>query len=187
MPPPRTQAGARDPERTLAIRGRMGQVGGMRTASLSDQARRLAELRDVLAAGCGDSAALAADPAENPVCSVTVDPAARCVVLVWKRYATTPQIRFVHELMLDLLQRNGLHDILADDTLLPTIHVDDRRWIVEDWMPRARAGGLARVSTKSPVGHFGRVAAEEVHGLAPDEIRIAAFDTMDAARRWLAT
>jgi hypothetical protein len=149
------------------------------------QADRVEQLRVSLQAESGDSLKLAIDIAHNPVCSITVDEEASCVVLIWKRYATRTQIRFVHEQTLKLMQERGLGRILGDDTRLPTIHVEDRKWIVEDWMPRAHASGLRLIASKTPAMHFGRVAIEDLRGAAPAEIVFRTFADLAAARRWL--
>ncbi len=61
-----------------------------------------------------------------------------CITVVWKRYATSAQLRYVHEQLLCLLGGGGVA-VLGDDTQLPTIHREDQRWIAENWWPRARS------------------------------------------------
>jgi len=128
---------------------------------------------------------LAENLADNPICAVTVDASIPCIVLVWKRYATSAQLRFIQESALRLLRENALHKILGDDTALPTIHGDDRSWIAENWMPRAIAAGLRAVASKSPLAHFGRVSVDAVLSVAPAPLIWRSFDDMAAARRWL--
>jgi len=42
---------------------------------------------------------LAADIHDNPVCTVNYDARIPAIVVVWKRYVTSLQLRFVHELV----------------------------------------------------------------------------------------
>lgn len=147
----------------------------------------LEQLRVEVKQESGDGAALSADPADNPVCLVSIDGSLGAVSICWKRYATTRQLMFVQELALDLIQAHTFDAIIADDTDLQAIHIQDRQWIVDSWLPRARAGGLKFIATKRPANHFGQVAAQAVHDQAPSELTIANFDTLEAARDWLET
>jgi thiamine monophosphate kinase len=68
---------------------------------------------------------------------MSLDKSVPCIAITWKQYATSTQLRFVHENVLQMLMRQRVSKILGDDTALPTIHAEDRVWITEDWMPRA--------------------------------------------------
>lgn len=152
---------------------------------LIDQQQRVEALRVLLREESGDGARLADDAADNPVCAVTVNEAVPCIQVVWRRYATTTQLRFVHELILLLQARHGLACILGDDTRLPTVHQEDRRWIVEDWMPRATGAGLRTIAQTRPAQHFGQLAIEQIRSAAPTEIVFRSFDRPGDARQWL--
>jgi hypothetical protein len=103
----------------------------------------------------------------------------------WRDYATAIQIRYVHERILDLIQTNCVRKLLSDDTRLPSIHDDDRRWIIENWLPRAFSAGLHVVASKRPDAHFGRVSVEEIRSAASEAISFRSFDDLQAARAWL--
>ena len=105
--------------------------------------------------------------------------------MVWKQYATSTQLRFVHESMLHLLKTHRVSRLLGDDTALPTIHSEDRQWIAENWMPRAQAVGLIAAASKSPTAYFGRLAVENVQSVAPSDICLRSFEVMEDAREWL--
>ncbi len=143
----------------------------------------LEQLRVIVATESSDGQRLAENLSDNPICTVTVDVSIRSIVVTWRRYATSTQLRFIHEAILDLVHRWGLSRILGDDTALPTIHAEDQRWIVEDWMPRASAAGLRAAASKSPASYFGRLAAKRVASNAPWPVH--AFDDMREARHWL--
>jgi hypothetical protein len=106
-------------------------------------------------------------------------------VVVWKRYVTSTQLRYVHECLLRLLQVHRLSKVLGDDSALPVIHEDDRRWILEDWMPRAVALGLSAAASKASNAYFGRLAVADVQRNAPAGVQLRTFDDLEEARRWL--
>lgn len=121
----------------------------------------LRQLTEVVRTESSDGARLVANLADNPICRVSVDAAIPCVVLVWGRYATSAQLRYVHECVLDLLRRQALHRILGDDTALAVIPVDDQAWLRDDWLPRALAVGLKAAASKCPKGFFRQTVGRE--------------------------
>jgi len=154
-------------------------------ASEGQETESLRQLTEVVRAESSDGARLVANIADNSICRITLDAAVPCVLLVWGRYATSAQLRFVHETALDLLRRNALHKMLGDDSALAVIPADDQAWIREDWMPRALNGGLKAVASKSPNGFFGKQSVANVMSRAPRELEMRSFDQLEEARAWL--
>lgn len=134
-----------------------------------------------------DSRQLLSSLTDNPVCAVRVDDSVPCITVVWKRYATSVQLRFIHEILLVLLKQNGLSAVLGDDRSLPTIHAEDQRWIVEDWMPRATEAGLTTAANVKPLAHWGQAAVASVQSALSKHVTVRSFDNWDGAREWLRT
>lgn len=147
----------------------------------------LRQLMEAVRTESSDGARLVANLADNAICRVTVDAGIPCVKFVWQQYATSAQLRFVHESALDLLRRNALHKMLGDDSSLALIPVDDQAWIREDWMPRAIGAGLQAAASKCPKGFFGKQSVANVISGAPPGIDLRSFDTLDEAKTWLRT
>jgi hypothetical protein len=145
----------------------------------------LNRLRAQLETESGDSRKLLKNLKDNPICSLTFDEAIPAVVIIWRQYATSTQLRFIHESILGLLQKHAASKILGDDTDLPTIPAEDQAWIVEDWMPRAIVAGLKFACCKRPDSYFGRVSVRSVQSVAPKGLATREFDNFDEARRWL--
>lgn len=145
----------------------------------------LEELRRQLKAESTDSLKLIEDLTDNPVCSVTFDASTPCVSVVWKRYATSTQLRYVHENIIRLLAKHGVSKVLGDDTALPTVHAEDQSWIVGDWMARAMAAGLRTAASKRPTAYFGQLSLDAIRAAAPKGLKLNAFDDLEEARRWL--
>jgi hypothetical protein len=142
-------------------------------------------LRQLVATETGEGIQLTNDLADNPICSVTLDVDVPCIAVTWKRYATSAQLRFVHESIIKLLWQHRVAKVLGDDTALPTIHREDQSWIAENWMPRAVASGFRAAANKGPMSHFARVSIENVQSKAPHELTIRSFERIDDAREWL--
>jgi hypothetical protein len=120
----------------------------------------------------------------NPVCSVLLDADVPCLTVVWKRPATSAQLRVLHERLLVFLREHKINKILGDDTALPLIEPEDQDWIVQDWMPRAVAAGLKLAANKSPEAYFGRLAVETIKA-NQSLLAIRSFDHFEEAWRWL--
>ncbi len=158
-------------------------TGGSQDGQVTDSLRQLMEL---VRTESSDGARLVSNLENNPICRITLDATVPCIVVTWQRYATSAQLRFVHEYMLELLRREHVSKILGDDSSLVVIHVDDQVWIREDWMPRAVAAGLKLAASKCPSAFFGKQSVAKVQSGAPAGVKLRSFDTLDEAKAWLA-
>lgn len=150
-----------------------------------DDDEALERLRLQLRTESNDGLSLTKDLRDNPICAVEVDQTVPCVTVVWKRYSTSTQLRFVHEYILRVLKSHRMKAVLGDDTALPTIHAEDQRWLIEDWLPRAHAAGLEAAASKRPHAYFGKLAISAVHTAAPAGVKLRSFETIEDARDWL--
>jgi hypothetical protein len=132
-----------------------------------------------------DGAELLRNPEDNPICGLSYDETARCVTVVWRKYATSVQLRFVHEILLQMLRQHGACKILGDDTDLPVVHAEDQKWIVEDWLPRAKEAGLEAVASSLSHTFFGKLSIASVQFKLAKEIAIRAFPNIHLAHAWL--
>lgn len=158
-------------------------TGGSQNRQETESLRQLTEL---VRTESSDGARLVSNLADNPICRVTLDASVPCIFVVWQRYATSAQLRFVHERLIELLRREHMSRILGDDSSLALIHVDDQVWLREDWMPRAAAAGLKVAASKSPSAFFGKQSVANVQSGAPAGIELRSFERLDEARAWLA-
>ncbi len=132
-----------------------------------------------------DGIKLLENPNDNPICSLSYDETFRYVTIVWRRYATSAQYRFIHETIIQMLVQYQASKILGDNSDLPVVHAEDQKWIVEDWMPRARAAGLKAVATNASLSFFGRLTIGSVQARMASEIATKTFPTIHLARNWL--
>lgn len=122
---------------------------------------------------------------DTPICSFHLDETVPCITVTWKGYATSTHFRYVHELIIDLLQQHTVSRVLDDATLLPTIGAADQRWLIGTWMPRAAEAGLRATASKRPVAYFGRLAVETIRRERSNGIQMRCFDALEPARLWL--
>lgn len=145
----------------------------------------LAEFRHIVEAESIEGIEVSRNPRDNPICRLSYDESLRCIEVIWRKYATSAQFRFLHEVILDMLSQHGADKILGDDSDLPIVHADDQRWIMEDWFPRARAAGLRAIATSVSMAFFGKVAIGRIHARVAEEIPVRNFRSIHQARCWL--
>lgn len=148
-------------------------------------ARSLAEMKRIIKSESIDGIHLLETPHDNPICALSYDEDISCILVVWRKYATSAQLRFIHEMILDMLRDHGADKILGDDSDLPIIHAEDQQWIVEEWLPRARAAGLKAVATAVSLTFFGKLSIGSIHSKVSREIPIRNFHNIHSARTWL--
>lgn len=150
----------------------------MNTSPL-EQLRRSVERESI------DGAKLLENPNDNPICSLCYDKTVRCVTIVWRRYATSAQYRFIHEAIIQMLQQYQASKILGDDSDLPVVHAEDQQWIIENWIPRAKAAGLKAVATNRSLSFFGRLTIGSIQARMAGEVAIRTFPSVHLAKNWL--
>jgi hypothetical protein len=145
----------------------------------------LAALNRIVEQESYEGTLLVQNPFDNPICKLSYDEEVRCITVTWRKYATSAQLRYIHEIILILLAQHKAEKILGDDTDLPIVHAEDQKWIVEEWLPRARAIGLKAAATKISMTFFGRVAIGTIQSKLSREIQIKNFGNLHSARSWL--
>ena len=130
-----------------------------------------------LVAESEDGAQLLQTPYDSPICRLSYNHDVKCIEVLWHKYATSPQLRYVHETILGLLEQHNASKILSDDSNLPIIHAEDQRWIVEQWLPRAKAAGFKAVASVISRTFFGRVAIGQSNPSSRAKYTFATFAT----------
>jgi hypothetical protein len=148
-------------------------------------ARSLAKLMETVGNESVDGMMLLENPGDNPVCSIRYDAQLSCIRVIWRKYATSAQLRFLHEIILQLMERHEAQKILADDRELPIIHAEDQQWIIEDWLPRARAAGLKAIAATTSLSFFGRLSIGSIHLKVANNVAIKRFHDLCEAGEWL--
>ena len=155
------------------------------TTDQPDENEALLRLREQLQTESNDGLKLSKDVKDNPVCALTIDENVPCATVVWKRHATSTQLRFIHENILHHLTFHQLKGVLGDSTALLTIYAEDQRWIRENWFPRAQAAGLKACASKWPRSYLGKLAVEATQTGAPSGLELRSFEKFEDARDWL--
>jgi hypothetical protein len=142
-------------------------------------------LQHMLAVESSDGRALADNLEDNPICTVSYDPSIPCLMVRWKSYATSAQLRYIHECLIRLIKRHRVSKILGNDSELVSIASIDQHWIAREWMPRAIAAGLRTVASIKPRAYFGQTSINNILSFLPADLAIRSFESLLEARDWL--
>jgi hypothetical protein len=145
----------------------------------------LVELSRIVEGESYEGIQLLQNPYDNPICKLSYDSDVKCIEVIWRKYATSAQLRYVHEIILAMLVQYNASKILGDDSDLPIVHAEDQRWIVDEWLPRARAAGFKVAATTISMTFFGRMAIGAIQSRLAREVRIQNFGSIHSARSWL--
>lgn len=143
------------------------------------------QLRAAVAAESYDGSQMVMNVADNPVCSILLNPTVPCLLLCWRKSATSLQLRFALEHVLEILEAARLDKIIGDDGGILSFSAADQEWIVRNWMPRAMRAGLRAIATAIPFSYSGRLALEPIHASVPAGLALQSFESVDEAKRWL--
>jgi hypothetical protein len=149
------------------------------------QVSGLDALKRVIEKEPNDGRALIDNLADNPICTVSRDDSVPCLFVQWKGYATSAQLRFIHERLIGLIERHRVCKVLGDDTALVAVSSEDQDWIIGDWFPRAIAAGLRFAASKRPRGYYGRASVNRIQAVISAKFKIKSFDSLTDARAWL--
>lgn len=142
----------------------------------------LAQLINIVERESRDGIQLVKNPNDNPICSLSYDTDAKCVTIVWRTYATSSQLRFVHEMLLQIMVQYKADRILGDDSDLPVVHAEDQKWIVEDWPPRAKRVGLKTAASSLSMTFFGKLSIASIQSKSAKDITVRTFPSIHLAR-----
>lgn len=116
------------------------------------------------------------------------DDALRSVVITWRGFNEGQEFRAPMERALEILRENKASRWLADLRDAKVNTEDDQQWLHSDLIPRAMHAGCrftAFVVPKSTIAKLGVQRVLRQSGALESETRF--FDSMGAARKWLAS
>ena len=122
----------------------------------------------------------------NSVYNIYYDKQNHIVVMDWVGYASSAQLKEGSEAMLNELIKNGGQKVLADTRDMALISAEDRKWIENDFLPRAMKEGFKAVALVKPLTYHNAAAIEALTTIArKSNLQINIFDHKEDAIEWL--
>ncbi len=111
----------------------------------------------------------------------------KLVVVKYKGFAQSEQLRELLEKGLELLIFREGHRWLEDTIEYVTLSKDDEEWTNNDWLPRAIKGGLKRMAILVPANLVQKNVVDRIPNKAVDaeSILIGRFSNIDVALNWV--
>jgi len=111
------------------------------------------------------------------------------LVAVYKGFLKFEDFQDISNQSLVLLKQYRTHKLLVDTSKFKVMPPQNRKWIQEEWFPKAIQLGLKKMAFITPENIFGEVTMKEtnekVEGEVPIDLKY--FISVHDAERWLVT
>lgn len=110
----------------------------------------------------------------------------RCVIAVWKAFATHSEFQGAWMKALEAVVARKADGMVHDARKLESVNDEDRRWLRQTWAPLAVAAGFKRLAAVAAPYGLARFAIDEMHSESRNPIldwRV--FTTMSDALEWI--
>ena len=124
---------------------------------------------------------------DEPWVSIRWDDVHKCVHSEWKAFANSAEFRAALMRALDAIKDHAAVCYLSDTRKVKVVVPDDQTWANEVWRPLLVNAGVKRFALVTAASGLGKMTVEEVIDLVDNRgLLMKAFDSVDAARNWLA-
>lgn len=125
---------------------------------------------------------------DSPFVALHLDEAEQCIWAEWKGVPAGDPMKNAFEVALRLITEKGVRKWLADTRNLGTMDPADVKWVNDEWVPRAVAAGIRWMAFVAPKKVVMQLAVQSFMSRINDrELANGYFDSLEAARAWLAT
>lgn len=108
------------------------------------------------------------------------------VVMKWKSFAQGDEFRDGLDTGLELVEKEGAKNWLADLRELGTVAGDDQEWSNNNWFPRALETSLSHMAIIQPESVVANISVENIMEEVGDgELKTHYFDNRTEAEQWL--
>src|SRR4051794_18891434 len=109
---------------------------------------------------------------------ISWDEASKAVMLVWKEFASLEKYQLVLNKVLELLEQKKGYKFLTDSRNMMAFNKEVEEWIMQDWVPRAKAANLKVIAYIVPKSAIARVSLKSVEGRTGIQ-KVAHFDNVE--------
>ncbi|MCK9424528.1 MAG: STAS/SEC14 domain-containing protein [Ignavibacteriaceae bacterium] len=122
--------------------------------------------------------------------TISYDETIPCVLIEWKKYASSEQFRLTHEQAVEAYLKNApehkqLH-WLSDTRKFVMVSEDDIKWVVDEINPKLYEAKLKYMAFVIPESEFAKTSVGDYQrDINKDKIEIKNFSTVEEAKEWL--
>ncbi|ESP87800.1 STAS/SEC14 domain-containing protein [Candidatus Halobonum tyrrellensis] len=122
---------------------------------------------------------------ESDVVTVEWNESLGAVVMNWHAFASGEKYREGLNEGLELVEREGARNWLADLRELGTVPEADSQWTQEEWHPRAFRSSLSNMAVVQPESVVANMSVEDLVDEVGENTTSRIFDNRDDAFEWL--
>jgi hypothetical protein len=121
---------------------------------------------------------------EAPYLTITWDEANKCVIVVWRGFFSSENMRSGAEKALELVKAKGAKKYLTDTSESRVVTPADQNWIAADWRPRAIEAGLTKMATVIPTDLIAQMAMNRLKTIM-NGVETGYFGSLEEAKSWM--
>jgi hypothetical protein len=125
---------------------------------------------------------------EKTYCNIYYYNDIKVVHLDWGKFVTPAQFIEACNFSLDLMAKNKGKKMIADNSKIGVVAVENQNWLTNDWFPRALEKGFRFSAVVLSNDAFVKYAIKKIENNINNELFVVQyFDSVDNAKEWLAT
>jgi hypothetical protein len=127
---------------------------------------------------------------DNHFVTISYDETIPCVLIEWKKYASSEQFRLTHDQAVEAYlkyapEHKQLH-WLSDSRKFVMVSEDDINWVVDEINPKLYEAKLKYMAFVIPESEFAKTSVGDYQrNINKDKIEIKNFSTVEEAKEWL--
>jgi hypothetical protein len=123
---------------------------------------------------------------DKPFCKIYYYEDIKTVHIDWGKFAKKEQFIEACDFSLELLSKNKVSKMIADNSKASVVAVENQNWLTENWFPRALEKGFRYSAVVLSDDTFIKYAVKKIENKINDELFVVQyFNSVDNAREWL--
>lgn len=124
---------------------------------------------------------------DRPYCKIYFHSDIEAIHLDWDAQATSTQFIEACNFSLDLLIKRKVRKMIADNSKVSTVSVENQNWLIEDWFPRAVEEGFQYSAVIQSDKEAVKSALQLIVSKISNKLVVVQnFNDLSSAKAWLA-
>lgn len=123
---------------------------------------------------------------DKPFCTIHYYKEGNVVHLDWNKHATRDQFVEACNYSLQVMEEKKASKMIADNSKVSVVAVENQNWLTENWFPRALQKGFQYSAVVVSNDAFVKFAVKRIENKIQDTLFVVQyFDHVDLAKEWL--
>lgn len=125
---------------------------------------------------------------DKPFCKIYYHESLRAVHLDWGRFSSPEEFKEACDFSLKLLIERHANKIIADNSKVAVVSIENQNWLTNDWFPRALKEGFKYSAVVVNDDFYVNYAVKRIEkNIKDDSFQVNYFTDFEEAKAWLAS